>query len=237
VLHQVEVRDGGFAWQGTTYRSLSEVARAITGTRWNGPRFFGLREVTGERIRDKIAASKRKGLWMGGHVPLGYRVQARKLVVDETEAAAVRRIFERYLALGRLTLLLHELRQQGIVTKVRPRANGTVRGGIAFTRGPLAYLLKNRTSLGEIVHRGECHAGEHQAILPRELFEAVQAKLASRRQSSGPRKTHSQALLIGKLVDDQSNRMIPSPRRSAWGCRAARFRITAISCPISVCIG
>ncbi|GJD66815.1 recombinase family protein [Methylobacterium frigidaeris] len=168
------------------------------------------REVTGERIRDKIAASKRKGLWMGGPAPLGYRVQARKLVVDEAEASAVRLIFERYLALGSLTQLLRELRQRGIVTKQRPLASGVVRGGIAFTRGPAAYLLKNRTYLGEIVHRGGSHPGEHQAIISRELFDAVQNKLTSRSQGSGEHKTRSQALLTGKLFDDRGNRMTPS---------------------------
>ena len=121
------------------------------------------REVTGERIRDKIAASKKKGLWMGGHVPLGYRVQDRKLVVDEAEATTVRLIFERYREIGSLTLLLRDLRQRGVVTKQRPLSKGTVRGGIPFTTGPLAYLLKNRTYLGEIVHRGERFEGEHDA--------------------------------------------------------------------------
>src|SRR3712207_1488969 len=92
------------------------------------------REVTGERIRDKIAASKKKGIWMGGHVPLGYRIADGKLVVEEAEAATVHLIFERYLALGSLTPLLSELRLQGIVTKQRQHADGTVRGGIPFTR-------------------------------------------------------------------------------------------------------
>ena len=168
------------------------------------------REVTGERIRDKIAASKKKGLWMGGHVPLGYRVQDRKLVVDEAEAATVRLIFERYREIGSLTLLLRDLRQRGVVTKQRPLSKGTVRGGIPFTTGPLAYLLKNRTYLGEIVHRGERFEGEHEAIIARELFDAVQEKLASRRRRSGQQQAPSSALLTGKLFDDRGNRMTPT---------------------------
>src|SRR6516165_10379253 len=102
------------------------------------------REVTGERIRDKIAASKRKGMWMGGMVPLGYVSRDKKLFVDEEEAERVRTIFQRYLDLGSIGLLLADLRERGIVTKIRHLSDGRVVGGISFTRGPLAYLLRNR---------------------------------------------------------------------------------------------
>src|SRR5687767_8485470 len=105
------------------------------------------REVTGERIRDKIAASKRKGMWMGGQVPLGYGAQNRKLIVDEAEAAAVRLIFRRYLALGSLPLLQSELRQAGIVSRRRTLSSGQVIGGVPFTNGPLAHILRNRVYL------------------------------------------------------------------------------------------
>src|SRR5208283_3411192 len=108
------------------------------------------REVTGERIRDKIAASKKKGIWVGGVVPLGYRVVDRKLLVDEPEGETVRFIFKRYLDLGSLGALIHDLRRKGILTRVRTLATGRVVGGVAFTRGPLAYLLRNRMYLGEI---------------------------------------------------------------------------------------
>src|SRR4051794_23381916 len=96
VSHRVMVMAEGFAWKGSTYPSLSKVARAITGTRWNGPRFLacGTSEVTGERIRDKLAASKRRGIWVGGIVPLGYEVRERKLAVREDEAQIIRLIFE-----------------------------------------------------------------------------------------------------------------------------------------------
>jgi hypothetical protein len=184
------------------------------------------REVTGERIRDKIAASKKKGIWMGGHVPLGYRIEGGKLLVDEAGAATVRLIFERYLALGSLTPLLSELRQQRIVTKQRQLANGTVRGGIPFTRGPLGYLLKNRTYIGETVHRGQSYPGEHEAIISRHLFEAVQARLTSQSRGSGQRQRLSHALLMGRLFDDRNNRMTPSHANKAgrryryYVCRA-----------------
>ena len=106
------------------------------------------REVTGERIRDKIAASKKKGLWVGGVVPLGYKVVNRKLMIDEAEAAIVRLIFERYSALGSMIALMRELHKRGVVTRLRTLSTGRVIGGIAFTKGPLAYLLKNRMYLG-----------------------------------------------------------------------------------------
>ena len=108
------------------------------------------REVTAERIRDKIAASKRRGLWVGGMVPLGYESRDKRITVVEDEAARVRLIFARYRALGSLDKLLRELLTRGVVTKVRRLANGRTIGGIPFTRGPLAYLLRNRFYIGEV---------------------------------------------------------------------------------------
>src|SRR5271165_2117823 len=110
------------------------------------------REVTAERIRDKIAASKKRGIWVGGVVPLGYRVEVRKLIVDEDEAETVRLIFERYLALGSMLALMRELRDRGILTRRRRLSSGRIIGAIPFTKGPLAYLLKNRMYLREINH-------------------------------------------------------------------------------------
>ena len=123
------------------------------------------REVTSERIRDKIAASKRRGLWVGGMVPLGYESRDKKLVIVPEEAERVRLVFRRYLDLGSLDKLLVDLRETGIVTKVRPLSNGRTIGGIAFTRGPLAYLLRNRFYIGEVLYRGEVCPGEHEPIL------------------------------------------------------------------------
>jgi DNA invertase Pin-like site-specific DNA recombinase len=183
------------------------------------------REVTGERIRDKIAASKKKGMWMGGHVPLGYRVQDRKLLVDDTEAEKVRYIFERYLELGSLTLLLQDLGSRGIRTKQRQLSNGLVRGGIPFTRGPLAYLLKNRTYLGKIVHRNHCHQGEHPAIVEREVFAKVQALLASGATARRSANLASSSILTGLIFDDRGNRMTPTHAQK----NGARYRYY-ISC-------
>src|SRR4029077_12149478 len=136
------------------------------------------REVTGERIRDKIGASKRKGLWVGGMVPLGYVTRDKKLFIEEEEAERVSTIFRRYLDLGSIGLLLADLRERGIVTKVRPLSDGRTVGGIPFTRGCLAYLLRNRFYIGEVDFKGEICPSEHPAILDRDLFEAVQRKLA-----------------------------------------------------------
>src|SRR5450755_4032115 len=135
------------------------------------------REVTSERIRDKIAASKRKGLWVGGMAPIGYDTKDRKISVNETEADWVRTIFRHYRNLGSLNLLMTDLRKRGIVTKVRKLKAGKKVGGIPFTRGPLAHLLHNRFYIGEVAFKGEILAGEQLAIVDRNLFNAVQAKL------------------------------------------------------------
>jgi DNA invertase Pin-like site-specific DNA recombinase len=183
------------------------------------------REVTSERIRDKIGASKKKGLWVGGMVPLGYASRDKKLVVVEEEAERVRLIFRRYLELGSLDKLLRDLREKGVVTKVRPLSNGRARGGIAFTRGPLAYLLRNRFYIGEVVYRGTICPAEHEPILDRNLFEAVQSKLTAQ-QSGRARSRHaSQSLLLGKLFDDRGNRMTPSHVRKAG--RTYRYYISS----------
>jgi DNA invertase Pin-like site-specific DNA recombinase len=168
------------------------------------------REVTSERIRDKIAASKRRGLWVGGPVPLGYAVQNKKLVVVAEEAERVRLIIRLYLELGSLGRLLPELRRRGILTRRRELADGKVIGGIPFTRGPLAYLLRNRFYLGEVVYRGKVNPGEHAAILQPELFAAVQERLAQQHHGFVCARADSQALLLGRLFDDRGNRMSPT---------------------------
>jgi hypothetical protein len=168
------------------------------------------REVIGERVRDKIAASKRKGLWVGGPVPLGYRCIDKKLVAVPEEAEVVRTIFTRYLELGSMGALIAELDRQGIRTKVNGRRDGGRSGGIRFGVGSLAHLLKNRFYLGEITYRGEVHRGEHEPILTRDLFEAVQAKRAANAVARHVRLRGAAALLTGRLFDDRGNRMSPT---------------------------
>ena len=118
------------------------------------------REVIGERIRDKIAASKKKGMWMGGVPPLGYRVEDRKLVIVDGEAEIVRSIFRRYTELGSVRLLKAELEARGIKSKSWTSAAGRLIGGKLFSRGALYLMLRNRTYRGEIVHKGQSHPGE-----------------------------------------------------------------------------
>ena len=178
------------------------------------------REVIGERVRDKIAASKRKGLWVGGPVPLGYRCIDKKLEVVPEEAEAVRTIFTRYLELGSIGALLAELDRRGIRTKVNGRRDGGRSGGICFGVGSLAHLLKNRFYIGEITYRGEVHHGEHEPILTRDLFEAVQAKRVANAVARHVRLRGSAAILTGRLFDDRGNRMSPTHANK----RGVRYR-------------
>jgi site-specific DNA recombinase len=171
------------------------------------------REVTSERIRDKIGASKRKGLWVGGMVPLGYETKDRKIVVVEAEAERVRTIFRSYLEFGSLHRLMADLRKGGIVTKVRSLKSGRTIGGIPITSGPLAHLLRNRFYIGEVVFKGEVFPGQQPAILDRVLFEAVQAKLSDQRTNHRAARVKSDSLLIGRIYDDRGNRMSPSHAR------------------------
>jgi DNA invertase Pin-like site-specific DNA recombinase len=160
------------------------------------------REVTGERIRDKIAASKRKGMWMGGVPPLGYDVRERRLVINPDEAATVRYIYERYLELGCVRRLSKELDQRGIVSKVRVSQEGVKSGGCRFSRGALYELLANPIYIGDIRHKQERHPGQHEAIVPRELWERVQQRLAQ--NAARGRESSNRSLaspLAGKLFD------------------------------------
>jgi site-specific DNA recombinase len=183
------------------------------------------REVTGERIRDKIGASKRRGLWVGGMVPLGYVSRDKKLVVEAEEAERVRTIFRRYLDLGSIGLLLADLRERGIVTKIRNLCDGRTVGGIPFTRGPLAYLLRNRFYIGEVDFKGEICPAEHPPILDRDIFEAVQRKLVEQRNGYRTAGTASAALLTGRIFDDRGNRMSPSHSRK--GATRHRYYISS----------
>src|SRR6266566_4014165 len=144
------------------------------------------RELIGERVRDKIAASKRKGIWVGGPVPLGYAAVDKKIVVVPAEAEAVRTIFARYLELGSVRTLADDLARRGIRSKARQLSTGRTIGGGSFGVGALSYLLKNRFYLGEVVYRGEIHPGPHEAILDPALFAAVQEKLAAQAVAALP---------------------------------------------------
>ena len=169
------------------------------------------REVTGERIRDKIAASKKKGMWMGGPLPLGYDTEERKLIVNKAEARVVRHIFRRYAVIGSVRELKEELDAKGVVSKARCSRNGRRTGGVPLARGALYLMLQNRIYLGEIVHKNKSYPGKHDAIIEKALWETVQGKLSANRverKTGGAAKEPS--LLAGLLYDDLAQRLTPS---------------------------
>src|ERR1019366_793405 len=160
------------------------------------------REIAGERIRDKIAASKAKGMWMGGNVPLGYDVKERKLAVNEAEAATVRMIFQRYAELGSVALLKAELERAGIVSKRREGAGGELSGGKRFSRGALYLMLQNWLYRGNVAH---------EEIIEPELWQAVQDKLAAgRRERSMAVGAEAPSLLSGLIFDSEGARLSPT---------------------------
>jgi DNA invertase Pin-like site-specific DNA recombinase len=164
------------------------------------------REVTGERIRDKIAASKARGMWMGGVVPLGYEVKDRKLVVVEEEAATVRHIFQRYVALGSAMALQAELDLQGIRSKRRVTAAGREYGDAKFSRGALYQLLQNRLYVGEVTHKGASYPGEHAGIVDPALFEAAQTRLQLNRVQRLHGTNAAHPSLLAGIIWDQHGR-------------------------------
>jgi DNA invertase Pin-like site-specific DNA recombinase len=169
------------------------------------------REVTGERIRDKIAASKKKGMWMGGYVPLGYEPDGRTLSINEPEAETVRTVFRLYLAHGNVRLVKEAADRMGLTTKIRSGSDGRMRGGRPLSRGYIYKLLGNPLYVGRIAHKGQTYEGQHPAIIDAETWDAVQAGLAgnAQRQFSGPRASEP-SLLTGKLFDEAGARLTPS---------------------------
>jgi hypothetical protein len=145
--------------------------------------------------------------------PLGYDTKDRKITVNEAEAERVRTIFRSYLRLGSLNLLMADLRKRGFVTKIRTLKSGEKVGGIPFTRGPLAHLLRNRFYVGEVAFKGEVLNGEQTAIVDRALFDAVQVKLNAQVNARRADRTNTEALLAGRIFDDRGNRMTPSHAR------------------------
>ncbi|MFC4624286.1 recombinase family protein [Daeguia caeni] len=162
------------------------------------------REVIGERIRDKFAASRKKGMWMGGFVPLGYRVENRKLLIEESEAATVRMIFERFVGIGSATVLAKTLAAENVRT----------RRGKPIDKGFLYKLLNNRVYIGEAVHKGTSYPGEHEAIIDRALWDKVHTILqTSPRQRAGNTRSQTPALLKGLIFTDTGSAMTPTATR------------------------
>src|SRR5437762_5734447 len=168
------------------------------------------REVTSERIRDKIAASKRKGLWVGGTLPLGYEMKDGKIAIIEEEAELVRSIFRRYLELGSVNELVRNLRECNIRTKTRRLSAGATRGGIPFGRGALYYVLSNHFYIGEVKYKNEILPGEQPPIMDRALFDAVRQKSLAQWSHRTIVRNKSDHLLTGLLFDDSGHRMVPT---------------------------
>ena len=169
------------------------------------------RELIGERVRDKVAASKKKGMWMGGTVPLGYDVKDRKLVINKAEARTVVDIYRRYLRLKSVRALQVELDAAGIRSKQRVRPDGKDHGNQRFSQGALYLLLQNRTYRGEATHKGNAYPGEHSAIIDKPLWDAVQAVLAENRvQRATGVNTKAPSLLTGLLFDETGERLTPT---------------------------
>ena len=227
IVERFDAKEVSFVSVTQAFNTTSSMGRLTLNVLLSFAQFE--REVTGERIRDKIAASKARGLWMGGLAPLGYDLPTngtRVLQVNEAEAGTVRHIFERYLALGSVHRLLEELDGDGIRSKRRVTAKGKVTGHLPFSRGAMFHLLQNRVYVGEIVHKCQCYPGQHAGIIEPTTFERVQAKLA---RQLGKRKTRQRATspLVGKLFDLHGNRLTPTHSKNSKG---QTYRYYAPSC-------
>jgi site-specific DNA recombinase len=183
------------------------------------------REVTGERIRDKIAASKRKGMWMGGVVPTGYGLKDRQLIVNPAEADQVRNIYRLYLKLGCVSKLKEYLEVSGILSKRRISKNGRVSGEAVYSRGALYKMLNNRIYIGEITHKQAVYSGRHEPIIDRELWDRVRERLTENLQAERKRpRATAGSLLTGLVYDDVGNRFTPS--HAAKGERRYRYYVS-----------
>jgi site-specific DNA recombinase len=220
IVERLDAREASFVSITQAFNTTTSMGRLTLNVLLSFAQFE--REVTGERIRDKIAASKKKGIWMGGPVPLGYQVVDRKLVPVPEEAERVRYIMQCYLESFSAPRLLERLAREGIVTKVQYRVSGPHRGGIPFARGSLFYLLKNPVYRGKIVHRGNVYDGEHEAVVDEALWDAVQNRL---KEKAPPRRRSTNepqlAMLRGLLTDPEGRPIVATytskgTRRYAW---------------------
>ncbi|MEQ8742363.1 recombinase family protein [Parasphingorhabdus sp.] len=183
------------------------------------------REVTGERIRDKVAASKKKGMWMGGGVPFGYDVVERQLVINQSEAEIVRWMFERYTELKSVPQLVEEMAAKGIKTRKRVWKTGKVVGGITFKTGTVTHLLQNPVYVGKVKHKENIYDGAHQPIITQELFDLVQSNFQTNRNSNAlGKKSRNPSLLTGMITDPNGKPMTPT--HAAKGSKRFRYYVT-----------
>lgn len=182
------------------------------------------REVTAERIRDKIAASKAKGMWMGGTPPLGYRPDGRTLAIVEEQAEIVREIFALYLQLGNVRLVAGQLLRQGGQSPIRTRANGATFGDRPFTRGQIYAILKNPIYIGEIAHGAKRYPGQHPSIIDRDTWERVQAQLAEHVQGRRAGTETRPSILAGRIVDEAGEPLIAT--HACKGTKRYRYYVS-----------
>ena len=209
MVERLDARQASFVSITQAFNTTTSMGRLTLNVLLSFAQFE--REVTGERIRDKIAASKKKGIWMGGPVPLGYQVIERKLIPVPEEAERVRTIMGHYLGVRSAPALIANLRAEGVVTKIQQRTSGPHRGGIPFARGSLFHLLKNPIYRGKIVHKGQVYDGEHEAIVDEELWDAVQARLKEKAPPrKRPKNDRNQALLNGIITDPEGRPVVPT---------------------------
>jgi len=209
IVERLDAKQASFVSVTQAFNTTTSMGRLTLNVLLSFAQFE--REVTGERIRDKIAASKKKGIWMGGPVPLGYQVIERKLVPVPEEAERVRTIMRRYLEIRNVPRLIEILRAEGVVTKVQQRTSGPHRGGIPFARGSLFHLLKNPIYRGKIVHRGKVYDAEHEPIVSLELWDAVQEQLKVKAPPRRRSNNEPQLAMLRGLVFDHNDRpMVPT---------------------------
>lgn len=223
IVEILDERDTSFVSVTQSFNTTTSMGRLTLNVLLSFAQFE--REVTGERIRDKVAASKKKGMWMGGVVPLGYNVRDRKLIINDEEAETVRLIFDRYAELGSTGDLVEELDRRGIRTKQRALKDGRVYGGKRFQRGALAHLLQNCIYAGKISHQGKAYPGEHSPIIERALWKKVQIMLASNRRERRVGTRAKDPSLLASMITDPRGRPM-SPSHATKGNRRYRYYVS-----------
>lgn len=212
LVDQLDAAEASFVSVTQSFNTSTSMGRLTLNVLLSFAQFE--REVTAERIRDKIAASKRKGLWMGGNVPIGYQPNGRTLVIHESEAQTIRTIYELYLKLGTVQSVTDEAKQLGLKSRLRVRGAGRVTGGRPFDRGHIHHILTNPIYAGRIKHRTSSYEGQHPAIIEPAVWDRVQRKLQA--GSAKPRSSNSKAIaspLAGKLFDETGDRLTPTHSR------------------------
>ena len=209
IVEQFDAQGVSFVSVTQAFNTTSSMGRLTLNVLLSFAQFE--REVTGERIRDKIALSKAKGMWMGGVTPLGYDARDNVLVPNEAEAEVVRDIYRRYLELGSVHVLCDTLQTEGVRSKAWTTSKGRAMGGVTLSRGALFHLLQNRHYLGEVVHRERTHPGLHPPIVDAALFDAVQARLAQNRVTRRTRRVRAaEPRLTGIVFDGEGRRFSPT---------------------------